>query len=827
MKYAHRFLIFVFAVLATIAVPLTANATSATYASFVQGARVQGGLFGVVHRDGHIYLDLRENQLDTDYIETIVPGSGLAGNFIVWGNTDHLPTMLVRFERHGDAVAMIWPNPNFMATPGTSAARALELNVPRSIVGVGKIVAQGDGHVVFDASSLLGDTLDLGDIINGSLHIPPGGAYHLDVSRSFFGHTKAFPENIVVPVHQTWASAIPHIADIAPDARSLEMRVVYNFALPPHDGDYQPRYADDRVGLYDVVYLNFDHDQVLSRKLRYIVRWNLQASNPALPLSPAKHPMVFYMSNTIPTRYRPAIAAGVLEWNKAFERIGISDALQIKPQPNDPNWDADDIRYNVLRWVTEAQPSFGADSQTLFDPRTGQEFRTGILISAASPRGPALTWKYVVDPARFGRTTDPVPASFVFDSIKSEIMHETGHNIGMQHNFIGSMAYTAAELQSPSFTAKYGIASTVMEYAPINIWPRPYHQGAYYQPTLGPYDYYVAKWGYARIPGATTPEAELPTLSRWATAWSDPKFRYASDEDVSWADGHASDPRVNQGDLTNDPLAWCNVQLGMDRKLIRMMPTSVPANGDSYQALTQAFWMLIGRYSSCAALPAHFIGGQYLSRAHRGDPGASAPVVPVSARKQLSALAMLDRDLFSAHAWSFTPDLLSHLPYSEWAGYGYVSWNNYGNLPTWAYNPPERHDIALARYVLALQDRVLSELFQPLVLQRLDENKLLATHPTLTLAEFFNHFQETMYGDLATQRLAHLPLIRRNAQIAYLTTLQTTAKSTLATVPTDAKALAAMQLHDLHIRAEHALGSKHLDPITRAHLRYLAVASLK
>ncbi|MHB8462260.1 MAG: zinc-dependent metalloprotease [Vulcanimicrobiaceae bacterium] len=822
MKYASRFLIFVFSAFVTAIWPHAASAAPAPYASFIASARVQPGLFGVVHRDGHIYLDLRTNQLDTEYIETIVPGSGLAGDFIVWGNTDHLPCMLVRFERHGNAVAMIWPNPNFIATPGSSAARSLEYNVPRSIVGVGKIAAEGDGHVVFDASSLLDDRLDLEDIINSSLRIPPGGKYHLDPSRSFFGHTKAFPENIVVPVHQTWASAVPHIADIAPDARSVEMRVVYNFALPPHDGDYQPRYADDRIGLYDVVYLNFNHDQVLSRKLRYLVRWNLQPSNPSLPVSPAKHPMVFYMSNTIPARYRPAIAAGVLEWNKAFLKLGISDALQVKPQPNDPNWDADDIRYNVLRWVSEAQPSFGADSQTLFDPRTGQEFRTGILISAASPRGPAMTWKYLVDPARFGRTTDPVPASFVFASIKAEIMHETGHNIGMQHNFIGSMAYTAADLQNPAFTAKYGVASTVMEYAPINLWPRPYRQGNYYQSTLGPYDYYIARYGYARIPGATTPESELPTLQRWASGWSDPRFRYASDEDVSWADGHASDPRVNQGDLTNDPLAWCGVQLRMDRNLIHTMPASVPANGASYQTLTDAFWMLIGRYSSCASLPAHFIGGQYLSRAHRGDPGAAAPVVPVSQAKQLAALSMLNSDLFSARAWAFTPKLLSHLPYSEWAGYGYVGWTNYGNLPAWAYNPPARHDVALARFVMGLQNRVLNELFQPLVLQRLDENKLLTSRTTLTLAGFYSHLQDAMYGDLNNRSLRHLPLIRRNLQAAYLAKLQATATSSIASVPSDAKALAAMQLHDLHTRAEHALASHNLDTITRAHVTYLA-----
>ena len=121
------------------------------------------------------------------------------------------------------------------------------------------------------------------------------------------------------------------------------------------------------------------------RDSRYLVRWNIQPSDPSKPLSPAKHPMIFYMSDTVPERYRPAIRAAVLGWNDAFRRLGIEGALEVRDQPDDPNWDPDDIRYNVLRWVTEAQASFGADSQTLYDPRTGQEFRTGILISADVP----------------------------------------------------------------------------------------------------------------------------------------------------------------------------------------------------------------------------------------------------------------------------------------------------------------------------------------------------------------------------------------------------------------------------------------------------------
>ncbi|GAC1504064.1 MAG: hypothetical protein NVS1B14_09800 [Vulcanimicrobiaceae bacterium] len=470
--------------------------------------------------------------------------------------------------------------------------------------------------------------------------------------------------------------------------------------------------------------------------------------------------------------------------------------------------------------MTEYRASFGADSQTLFDPRTGEEFRSGVLVSADIPRFAAQSWKYFIDPVRYGRDSDPVPSWYVHDAFVSTLLHETGHNIGMQHNFIGSMAYTAAQLQSKAFTSKYGIASTVMEYAPTNLWPKPYGQGAFDQTVLGPYDYFTIKYGYAPIPGARTPEAELPTLRRLASAWSDPKYRYASDEDVSWANGHASDPRVNQGDLTNDPLGWCAVQLKMDRDLMQSVNRRLPKNGSAYEELTDAFGSILREYTQCATLPARFLGGQYLSRAHRGDPKAQAPVVPVSRELESRAFGMLDRYLFSDSAWQFSPKLLQGLGYSEWAGYGYVSWTGYGNLPDWAYRPPDRHDYPVLENIARAQSRVLDQLFNPLVLQRIDENPLEATRPTMSITDLFGWLQNSIYGDI-TGRTRTISLVKRNLQMLYADKLLALINAPARGIPADAQAMARLELGDLRrsIAAAQARGSA--DTITRAHLENL------
>lgn len=792
------------------------------YEAFIKGATPQRGLFTIWHKDGKLYLELAANQLDRDFVQTIVPASGIGGQGVVYGNTDHLPTELVRFERTGNSVAIVWPSPYFVAPHDPAAQRAIAGSFARTTVALAPLAAidAKTGAVVMDAAPYLEDQLNLKAVLKANIHDQPkADAYALDKERSYFGVTKAFPKNIVIHALQTWNSEDQRIADVLPDPRHVGIDVVYNIAESPGTSDYKPRYADDRVGIYNDIYLTYDKNEVLSRKLRYVVRWNLQPSDPSKPLSPATHPMVFYMSNTVPERYRPAIRAGVLKWNAAFEKIGISDALQVRDQPDDPNWDADDIRYNVLRWVTEYRASFGADSQTLYDPRTGEEFRTGILISADVPMGALREWTHVIDPVRFGRVTDPMPQQFMDDTWLSVIMHETGHNLGMQHNFIGSRAYTAKQLQDKSFTAKFGIASTVMEYAPTNLWPRAYAQGDYEQTALGPYDYYAMKWTYGRIPGAKTPEDEIPTLAKWATVWSDPMYRYASDEDVSWANGHASDPRVEQGILTNDPLAWCDVQLKMNRDLLGKLGAYFPRPGGAYEETSDAFRDVLGRYRGCAEMPTHYIGGQYISRAHRDDPHAESAVVPVPFELQKSAFALLDRYLFAADAFRISPQLRTSLGYSEWAGYGYIAPEGYGNLPQFEYDPPERHDIPVAEEIATMQSAAMKQMFLPIVLARIaDASAATTSGRPMRLGDLFDWMHASVFTELRGSASRPVNALRRTLQQTYVDTLVALLVKPDVHAPTDARAFARAQLVALQGETARAGRAPGVDRETRVHL---------
>ncbi len=186
------------------------------------------------------------------------------------------------------------------------------------------------------------------------------------------------------------------------------------------------------------------------------------------------------------------------------------------------------------------------------------------------------------------------------------------------------------------------------------------------------------------------------------------------------------------------------MQLGIDRGLMERSVALLPHAGKSYEDATDMFRGAFFRYITLASKTAHWIGGQYLSRAHRGDPGASAPIVPVPLAMQQRAFTILDGYLFSGAHVRFSPQVLDKLGYAEWAGYGYVGWEGYGNLPVWAYDPPQRHDFPLLVDLQNAQRMTLDYLFQPTVLARLDQNPLESVGPTLDTPTFFRWMQSAM-----------------------------------------------------------------------------------
>ncbi|HXW76950.1 MAG TPA: zinc-dependent metalloprotease [Candidatus Eremiobacteraceae bacterium] len=820
-----------------------------TYAKWTAGKQSQPGLFPIWRDGGKVYLEAAADQLGKDYIEQGIPVSGLGGWDITPGNPYFDFARIIRFTRTDDKISITWPNTFFVAPDGTPQQRAVDATFSPSVIALAPIVAEdaATGRVIFDASALLGDVSDFTDGINQTIGITdPQAQYHLDPDRTSFGPAQAFPDNDVIEVDQTFASAEPpNSVDNVPDPRSLLLKLDYNIDEAPSDG-YMPRIADERIGYYPNIQLQFGNDDTQDRQLRYILRWNFAPADPTKP-SNATHPMVYYLSDTIPARFHDTIRDAILEWNPVLAKAGILNAVVVKDQPADPSFDPNDLRYNVVRWLTESNSGGFSQAGSVWDPRTGELFHVGIVIDSDLMRYAYYDWRDRVDPnssalfaphesdeagygrfmrqtAAFGRialsamgelNTPAEQNAYDQAYLRAIVLHESGHEMGLQHNFIGSEAYTAQQIRSKAFTQTYGIASSVMEYAPTNVWPKGMSTGDYFQAVPGPYDEYVIHWGYAPIPGATTPQAEVPTLSRWASDWSNPWHRFAMDEDVQYADAHAIDPRVSQGDLTNDNLSWCDYQDQLADSLMATIAKRYPG-GEAFDPARTEFSDLLYDEEGCMSIAEHYVGGEYVNRSHVGDPGFDGvPLSPVPRALEARAFAFLDRHVFSDAAWNYDPMLLRRLVYTEWV-------TDFPQ-PSWAYDPPMRHDMPIADLAAFDQSGLLADWFRPLMLQRLDDlPSKYGTGTTMSLSDLFDWMQRSAFGDLSAGGLSTIPEIHRALQQRYARLLASMLLHPAPGLPYDAQSLARSELKSLATATSTALRSPKLDAVTRAHLESLS-----
>jgi hypothetical protein len=328
-----------------------------------KGAKTYEGMLKLYQKDENLYAELQPQHLNKPLLcpIAVAKGGGLGGYTL---NFDEQWVLL--FKRVGDKVHLVRRNVHHKARGGSPTARAVDTTYTDSILKSLRIAAINQANQ--------GVLINLNDIFMTDFAELGIGAF--DPSRSVWHKVKAFPRNIELQVQATFAGGF--FGDDTIDPRGTTVVIHYGLAELP-DGGYQPRPADDRVGYFVTAHKDFSSTSKDTTFVRYVNRWRLEPAEPIVPgkLSVPKRSIKFYIEKTVPHEYRAAVQEGILEWNKAFEKIGFRNAIEVVQQRDDEDFDPEDMNYNTFRWVTTDRAFAMGPSRA--NPLTGEILDADII----------------------------------------------------------------------------------------------------------------------------------------------------------------------------------------------------------------------------------------------------------------------------------------------------------------------------------------------------------------------------------------------------------------------------------------------------------------
>lgn len=822
--------------------------TPRPFADVIKGATQQAGYLPVWRKDDKVWLEIPAERLDQPFLlsANISHSVGERGLYA----SQMGPAWLAQFRRiNNTQIQLVALNTNFVAN-GAAMQSTVEQGFSHSLLGSATIASAPHPErksVLIDAAFLLSDIAGYSTRIEQAFRLP----FSLDRANSYFEKIRVTGDLTTLSARMHYATPripappltpspvpMPAPPKVTADPRSFFIGTVYSFAQLPAQ-PMAPRVADPRLGLFSDVVTDLSNDLKGNPRLHYVNRWRLEKADPAAAMSEPKQPIVYWLDRNIPERYRKSVEAGILEWNKAFERIGFRNAIVAKQQPDDADWDDMDARHASIRWFTGSDVGF-AIGPSHSDPRTGEILDADIGMSDIFGRGarryrvenlaepaalrssPSLLHaghaghdaaycNYAEEAAaQMGFALEllearaelvpdsPEAEAFVQAVIKDTIMHEVGHTLGLKHNFRGSTAYTPAQLQDKDFTERNGISASVMDYNPYNLAVRGERQGSYNNTTLGPYDYWVIEYAYKPI----APANEAAELARIAARSTEPLLAYADDADAGgFAGNDGIDPLVNRFDLGQDPLAYYRKRLELSLELWQRVQGRAPQTGDDPTRQRRLLLSGFRQLQLTSEQVGKFVGGMHTVRDLPGTTGRGA-YVPVEPARQREALKFLTSGLFTTDSFRFQPQFLASLApdYNEWDRGGPVS---------------------VPAAVLQLQTTALDRLLSPGTAGRLLDLPLYLPaekrRDLISLNEVYGTVQKAVWSELQSGR--DIDRLRRNLQREHLKRMQNLLTRGSAALPPDALSLMRLNAVELQGELRRAAVRPGLSVESRAHLQ--------
>ena len=481
----------------------------------------------------------------------------------------------------------------------------------------------------------------------------------LDDSRSYIDTIRSYPENIEVRHVKTYNAGEPP-SNASTGSISLEFS--NSMILLPKE-PMKRRYFDQRVGWFARGQVDYGLDAQKSKEVKYLDRWRLEVKEEDREkfkngeLVEPKEPIVYYVDRATPKKWVPYIKQGIEDWQVAFEEAGFKNAIIAKDPPTkeeDPDWSPEDVRYSVVRYL--ASPIPNANGPHVSDPRSGE-----ILESDINWYHNVMTllrnWFFVQtaainEDARGVEFEDEVMGRL----IRFVSSHEVGHTLGLPHNMGSSVAYAVEDLRDPEFTAEYGTAPSIMDYARFNYIAQPEDGDVALMPDIGPYDKYAIEWGYRPILDKTAKE-EKEILDQWILEKADnPLYRFGSQQS-----GGVIDPSSQTEDLGDDAVLASEYGI---KNLKRIMPKLIEwtaEDGKNYDDLDDLYGQVLSQFNRYMGHVTANIGGVY--EYYKTYDQEGAVYSHVSKEKQKEAMNFLHDQLFETPEWMIDQEIFNKIQF--------------------------------------------------------------------------------------------------------------------------------------------------------------------
>ena len=547
----------------------------------------------------------------------------------------------------------------------------------------------------------------------------------LDSKLSFIESIRSFPLNIETKHIKTYKSS---------NSRNGQISMLLNnsMVLLPKE-PMKRRYFDQRVGWITNSQIDFGIDNQEAETVRYIQRWRLEIKDEDIEkfkngeLVEPKKPIIYYIDPATPVKWRKYLKQGVEDWQVAFEAAGFKNAILAKDPPSkeeDPDWSPEDVRYSVIRYLASA--TLNANGPRVSDPRSGEIIESDI------------NWYHNV--MKLLRNWFFVQTSAVNENVRStefdnETMgrairfvsaHEVGHTIGLPHNWASSNAYPVDSLRSKTFTKKYGIAPSIMDYARFNYIAQPGDEGVSLVIDIGPYDKYSTMWGYKPILN-TSAEDEKEILNNWITEKAnDPIFRFGTS---------GIDPSVQTEDLGDDAIKASEYGIANLKRIMPKLIEWTTKDGETYDELGYMYRQILSQFGRYMGHVSNNIGGVYQHFKTADQEGAVYTHVKKS--YQQDCMDFLHSQLFQTPTWMINKDILNKI---EFAG--------------------------VVNRIRSTQSRSLNRILDFGRMARLIENEAINGKNAYSLTSMMTDLRKGIFKEVYQNE--KIDVFRRNLQFAYL-----------------------------------------------------------